>query len=470
MRLKTLLLTAALVAAVISPAAAQTPPNPFIRYSQPVIALTHARLVDGTGRPAKADMTVVIKDGRIASVGPSRATTVPAGAEVIDASGKTVIPGLVFMHEHMFYPVGELNFSEMLASFPQLYLAGGVTTARTAGTFNGYADLNLGAAIAKGLAIGPDLDVTAPYIEGQGLPVYKVHGLKDAAEAGQFVDYWAGQGATSFKAYILLSRAELKAAIDAAHAHGRKITGHLCSVTYREAAEMGIDNLEHGLGVMSDFLPGKQEDVCPFDKLSNLMDKADPDSPEVKSLIRLLVDRKVALTSTLVTFEDVVPHHPRLSERARSVLLPEMRKLYDDTQDAIDKSGPGAAEGFAKMRKMEKMFADQGGLLMAGTDPTGAGGAIPGFASKRQLELLVEEGFSFEQAVRIGSLNGAIFLGRDKEVGSVEAGKRADLVLIDGDPVAHTADVERMSVVFKAGVGYDPDKLIDAVKDTVGLR
>lgn len=470
MRLKTLMATAALALASPALAAAQQPPaNPFVAYSQPVIALTHVKLVDGTGAPARPDMTVVIKDGRFLAVGASKKTAPPPGATVIDGTGKTVIPGLVFMHEHMFYPAGELNFSEMLASFPTLYLAGGVTTARTAGTLNGYADLNLRDAIAAGAVVGPDLDVTAPYLEGKGLPVYKIHGLKDADEAQQFVDYWAGQGATSFKAYILISRAELKRAIDAAHAHGAKITGHLCSVTYREAAEMGIDNLEHGLGVMSDFIPGKQEDTCAFDKLGDLSN-VDPDSAEVKSLIRLLIDRKVALTSTLVTFEDSVPHHPRLNQQARSVLLPEARKMYDDNQDAIDRAAGAATEGFAKIKKMEKMFADQGGLLMAGSDPTGVGGAVPGFASKRQLELLVEEGFSFEQAVRIGSLNGAVFMGRDKDIGSVAPGKRADLVLIDGDPAAHAADVEKIRLVFKAGVAYDPDKMIASVRDLVGLR
>src|SRR6185437_8270463 len=150
----------------------------------------------------------------------------------------------------------------LLYSFPRLYLAGGTTTARTGGSISPYGDIKLRLAIDRRAAIGPDLDGTGPYLNGP-LPTLTMHALAGQDDATRTVNYWADEGATSFKAYTTITRAELKAAIDAAHARGLKITGHLCSVTYREAAELGIDNLEHGFGVMTDFFKGKQPDVCP---------------------------------------------------------------------------------------------------------------------------------------------------------------------------------------------------------------
>jgi imidazolonepropionase-like amidohydrolase len=445
------------------------PPSP-IRYRQPVIAITHATLVDGTGAPALRDATIVVREGRIAAVGPSRSVRVPAGAEVIDGTGKTVLPGFVFVHEHMFYPSAG-HFAAMLHSFPPLYVAGGVTTARTGGTVSPYADLNLRQAIASGAVIGPDLDVTGPYVEGRGLPVMELHGLADADEAERFVNYWADVGATSFKAYMMLRRDPLQRAIETAHRRGARITGHLCAVTYREAAAMGIDNLEHGFGAMTDFVAGKQPDVCPLAALGTLLDNVDPDSAPIRDLIAYLVARRVAVTSTLVVFEDMTPGRLRLGEEARAMLTPNARATYDAIHQAIDRAAtPAASANLAKMMRLERMFVEAGGMLLAGTDPTGAGGALPGFASQRQMQLLVEAGLSFEQAVRIGTLNGALYLGRDRDVGSIQVGKRADLILIDGDAAADPAALDRILTVFKAGIGYDRQALLNLARGQVGYR
>jgi imidazolonepropionase-like amidohydrolase len=454
-----------------APAQGQSPPPSPVRYGQPVIAITHVTLVDGTGAPALRDAAVVLRDGRIAAVGPSRRVRVPAGATLIDGTGRTLLPGFVFVHEHLFYPTGAGHFSPMLHSFPPLYLAGGVTTARTGGTVSPYADLNLRQAIASGSVIGPDLDVTGPYVEGRGLPILALHGLADADETERFVNYWADVGATSFKAYMMLRRDQLQRAIETAHRRGARITGHLCAVTYREAAAMGIDNLEHGFGAMTDFVPGKQPDVCPLAQLGTLLDNVDPDSAAVRDLIAYLVARRVAITSTLVVFEDMTPGRRRLGDEARAMLSPNARAAYEAIHQAIDRAAaPAAAANFARMMRLERMFAEAGGLLLAGTDPTGAGGALPGFASQRQIQLLVEAGLGFEQAVRVGTLNGAVYLGRDNDVGSIQAGKRADLILIDGDAAADPAALDRIVTVFKAGIGYDRQALLDLARGQVGYR
>ena len=428
-----ILLASALTCAALTSASAQmdwmdsvnpTPPPPpkqppSVVYAQDVIAFTHAQIIDGTGAAPRRDMTLISDHGRIAALGPSARVRIPAGATVIDLHGKTLLPGFVMVHEHLFYPMGQGNYDALLNSFPALYLAGGTTTARTGGTVAPDGDLNLAAAIARGETIGPDLDVTAPYLNGPGQPIYKMHILKDPADATRTVNYWAEEGATSFKAYMTLTRDELAAAVIAAHAHGLKITGHLCSVTYREAAERGIDNLEHGFAAMTDFVPDKQPDVCPPQSINSLVG-LDVNGKEIKALMALLIAHHVALTSTLTVFETFTPGRPKAPQAATSLLIPELQAAYDTAWTATqtqDRSKPYVTI-FPKLLKLEKMFADAGGTLLAGTDPTGYGGVIPGYSGKREIELLVEAGFSFPAALKIATLNGAQYLGRDATVGS----------------------------------------------------
>ena len=440
----------------------------FVAYSQPVIAFTHAEIVDGTGARPKYDQTLVIENGRIKAIGPH--VTIPAGATLIDAHGKTLLPGFVMVHEHLFYPTGQRNYSSMLYSFPRLYLAGGTTTARTGGSMSPYGDLNLKLAIDHGDAIGPDLDVTGPYLNGPGLPILKMHVLLGPDDATKTVNYWADEGATSFKTYTNITRDEMKAAIDAAHARGLKVTGHICSVTYREAAEFGIDNLEHGFAVMTDFNKDKKPDLCPMGSQQALAD-LDINSAGVKSLIDLLVKKHVALTSTLTVFETFTPGRPKTPDRALDMLIPQLRKAYEDRwaqTGTLDPYKPYTVI-FPKLMKLEKMFADAGGTLLAGTDPTGYGGVIPGFSGKREVELLVEAGFSFPQALKIATLNGAHYLGRDGDVGSLEPGKRGDIAVVEGDPSRNPSALDAMPLVFKKGVGYRSDAIFDALKGTVGL-
>ncbi len=415
-------------------------------------------------------MTLVSDHGRIAALGPSARVRIPAGATVVDLRGKTLLPGFVMVHEHLFYPLGEGNYDGLLNSFPALYLAGGTTTARTGGTVSPDGDINLAAAIARGEAIGPDLDVTAPYLNGPGQPIYKMHILKDAADATRTVNYWAAEGATSFKAYMTLSRDELAAAIAAAHAHGLKITGHLCSVTYREAAERGIDNLEHGFAAMTDFVPDKKPDVCPDHTIASLQN-LDVNGKEIKALIAFLIAHHVALTPTLTVFETFTPGRPKAPEAALALLIPQLRSAYEAGWTATQTQDRNKiyAAVFPKLMKLEKMFADAGGTLLAGTDPTGYGGVIPGFSGKREIELLVEAGFSFPAALRIATLNGARYLGRDAAVGSLAVGKRADLVVVDGDPARDAAALERIPLVFKNGIGYRSDMIFDSFRGKVGL-
>ena len=443
----------------------------YIAYSQPTIAFVHANVVDGTGAKVRRDQTLVVDKGRIVALGDAKRVKIPADAQQIDASGKTLLPGFVMMHEHLFYPTGHRAYTEMVYSFPRLYLAGGTTTMRTAGTMMPYADLNLRREIEKGAVAGPDIDVTAPYLNGPGLPILGVNALGGVDDAERMVNYWADEGVTSYKAYMQIRRDELQRIVEVAHRRGHKVTAHLCSVTYREAVDLGIDNLEHGFFVASDFVKDKQSDVCPGAKVNASLAALDIDAPEVKALVKHLVDHHVALTSTLTVFETFTPGRPKAPQAALDLLIPEIREQYEKSWDGVQaKPKPDQVALFAKLGKLEKRFVEAGGLLMAGTDPTGYGGVVPGYSSKRQIELLVENGFRFEDAIKISTLNGAKFLGRDKDIGTLEVGKRADIVVVDGDPLAQTSAIENMPLVFKNGVGYKTEAIFAAMKNTVGLN
>ena len=441
----------------------------FVTVDTPVIALTHARVIDGTGEPARDDQTLVIRDGRIIALGSSRSTTVPAGAQVLDLSGKSVIPGLVMVHEHLYYPTGPGMYGNLEESFTRLYLAGGVTSMRTGGNMNGFGDFGIKRDIDAGKKPGPWIDATAPYLEGTGLGLNQVHELTGPDDARRMVNFWADVGATSFKAYMHITRAELGAAIEEAHKRGLKVTGHLCSVTYREAAALGIDDLEHGFFVPTDFVADKKPDECPGQGAGQRAFAAlDPNGDAVRSLIAELVARRVAVTSTLTVFETFVPGRP--VPPGLQVLDPQLRAQFEQRHAALaaNTSSPYVSL-FAKARSLELAFVRAGGLLLAGTDPTGIGGVIPGYSNQRELELLVEGGFTPLEAIRIGTLNGATFLGRGNRAGSITVGKDADLVVIAGDPATRISDIRKVQIVFKQGIGYDPSKLIESVKGKVGL-
>jgi imidazolonepropionase-like amidohydrolase len=446
--------------------------TPFLASEAPVVALIHVRVIDGTGAAAREDQTVVVDHGKIAAVGPAASTPPPPGALVMDLAGHTVIPGIVGMHEHLFYPGGGgvPMYPEMAYSFPRLYLASGVTTARTAGSLEPYTDLNIKKLIESGRMPGPKLYVTGPYLEGKGAFTPQMHELVDADDATRTVNYWADEGATSFKAYMNITRAELKAAVDAAHRRGIKVTGHLCSIGFREAAAIGIDNLEHGLVVDTEFHPGKQPDVCP-PNTRNEVAGLDLSSAPAREMIADLVQHHVAVTSTLAVFEAFDGSRPPVEQRFLDALSQEAAVNYLSSR-ARSRGGadsPSAA-ALKKELEFEYAFVKAGGLLISGADPTGNGGALAGFADQRNIELLVEGGFTPVEAIRIATANGAKFLGELDRIGTVTAGKQADLVVIEGNPVARIADIRNVKLVFKEGAAYDAAKLLDSVRGQAGLR
>jgi enamidase len=452
---------------------AQRPPignaiRQFVTVDNAVVALTHVRVIDGTGAAARVDQTVILDDGMIAAVGPAANVVVPEGARVIDLTGKSVMPGMVMVHVHLYYPTGPGVYGQLGESFVRLYLAGGVTTMRTGGNVNGFMDLNMKRLVDAGNKAGPAIDATAPYLNGPNTFI-QMRVLKGPEDARRQVNYWADEGATSFKAYMQITRAELGAAIDEAHKRGIKVTGHLCSVTYAEAADLGIDNLEHAFLASTDFVANKQPDQCPGQGAGQQTIAAlDENGEPFKTLARKLIDKKVTLTTTPAVFETFTPGRP--IPPGLEVLVTPLREQFEQGFARTAKNTESIyARLFPKAMKLDLAFARMGGTLIAGTDPTGGGGVIPGYSNQRTVELLVESGFTPLEAIKIATLNGAEYLGRHKTVGSIAVGKQADLIVIAGDPSSTIADVRKVELVFKQGIGFDSARLIASVSGRVGI-
>lgn len=444
----------------------------YIDYPGGTIAITDVTVIDGTGAAPLSHQTVVMADGRISALGAAGAVTVPAGATVIAGSGKTVIPGLVMLHEHLYYTIpidGFFNVAEMPGSFPRMYLAGGVTTSRTGGSIEPQTDLTLRRLISEGKMIGPDMDCSAPYIERPGWDIPSINMIRDSTQAAREVAHWADKGCTSIKMYMHVTRGDMIATVREAHKRGMKVTGHLCTVTYREAAEIGIDDLEHGFMASSDFDEGRVADSFDYPKAHAALQQLPVNSPKMKDLIGFLIRKKVAVTSTLPVFEPYTGREVILGGGTDAV-LPVVLERVKAGWDRAQGHDSASSDLFRRELAWEKQFFDGGGLLVAGTDPTGAGRTIAGYSNWREIELLVEGGFTIPQAIQVCTLNGARYLGREKEIGTISAGKRADVVLIDGDLPADVKNIRKTAVVFKGGIGFDTQKILASVKGRVGLN
>ena len=449
--------------------------DPIITIRAPVIALTHARVIDGLGHAPLENRTVVLRDGKIESIVPAASAHVPAGAVVRDLTGKSLLPGLVMVHEHLFYSSlagGPFHVNEMEYSFPRMYLAAGVTSARTTGSMEPYTDLELKARIDDGRAFGPKLYLTAPYFDGAGTGITQLHAVPTPAAATRMVNYWADEGFTSIKVYMNLPQDVMAATITSAHQRGLQVTGHIGKVSYREAADLGIDNLEHGFMAMSDLIPGRKPGDA-GNALGNykVLENLDPASPGINDLIKLLIDRHVTLTSTLAIFETFTPGRRVAGKAELDALAPPLRESYLTRWSAINVANSEMMKkAFAKDLLLEAKFYRAGGTLVVGTDPTGYGGCLAGYGNWRAIELLVEAGLTPLEAIEVATHNGAKLLKIDAQTGSIEVGKAADLIVVNGDPSKTISDLRKAETVFKDGVGYDSQKLFDSVKSLVGIQ
>ena len=492
MRFRQLAAAAAVFAASIAAAPVLSPPAPlapevqhYVKIPGGRIALTHVRVIDGTGAAPTEDQTVLIDGPKIAAFSPRR-RPVPAGYQAIDLTGASVIPGLVGMHNHLYLSAAAEH--RRLGPFRPADHRSANELQRAAAVSRQRGDDDAHDRQRRALHRPRHETRNRRRQAGRAAPrrdrplsrrrpgafFIQNHPITSPDDARKTVAYWADQGVNSFKAYMNISRAALKAAIDEAHRHHLKVTGHLCSVTYPEAAELGIDNLEHGFFVNTQLDPGKQPDKCP-DTAGNptlLAMKPGSRRSECADLAPGEAEGGGHVDPAGVRAERAAPR--AASGRAQmDVLTPQAREAYLYLRNLTRRPGrdvtrPASRRGLQERSRPRAAVRRRGGLLIAGPDPTGNGGVIPGFGDQREIELLVEAGFTPVEAIRIATLNGATYLGLADRIGSIAPGKNADLVVIRGNPVANIADIEKVETVFKDGVGYDSAKLLDSVKGRFG--
>ena len=387
----------------------------------------------------------------------------------MDLAGHTVIPGLVGMHNHTFYTTRGRSVQLQFSS-PRLYLGTGITTARTTGGTSPYHEINMKRGIERGEIPGRGCTSPGPYLTGPG-GASTMAQVGTSEQARRIVNYWADEGVTWFKAYTDISREALASAIRAAHARGLKFTGHLCSVSFREAVRVrhrqSRARLLHQQRLRAESRAGslprrhaRQPVEGGHGRSGGEADHQRDDQEQGRDVVDPGRVRTVVPGSAAARG----PGARRAVTRSARGVLAARREF---SQRATQSTMP---ELFRRAQAFEVAFVRAGGLLGSGVDPTGVGGALQGFGDQRNYELLIEAGFTPVEAIRIMTLNGAMILGVDKDLGSVTAGKLADLVVIKGNPIATPAEIRQTTIVFKDGVGYDSAALIAAVRGLVGIR
>lgn len=443
----------------------------YIVEDAPVIALTRALVIDGTGAAPVANQTVIIRDGRITRIGPDDEVDIPENARRLALDGKALLPGWVMLHDHLYNSPTWSNppiLTEQPTSYPKLYLAAGVTSARTAGSIEPYTDLRIKEAIAAGTMVGPDFDLTAPYLEGAPGAVLQLHPLESVQAAREHVRFWADLGFTSFKAYMFITPEQLSAAIDEAHKRGLKVTGHLCSVSYREAASFGIDQIEHGFIELSDFQPDRVPGRCDPSTQQQSVAGLSADQESVQSLFSHLIEHRVTITSTLATYARMARMLPAPDDSEIAFLD---KSSTDYFHDDLARGAAHPPELFRQVMRvsmsLEAAFWRAGGRLAIGSDPVPPG-SLAGNEDLTSIELLVEAGVPPLAVIQIATQNGAEAMDIADDRGTITVGKRADLIVIDGNPSIDIKDIRNVDIVFKNGIGYDPVALRQSVIGSIG--
>jgi hypothetical protein len=440
----------------------KNPLKKYIKYNSKALAFTNTTIVDGTGSAIKYNQTLLIENGIFSAVGNSDKIKIPKKATIINLKGKTIIPGIVGMHNHLHIP----QFPDVGDVAAKLYLASGITTIQTCGAASPYKELELSKKIANGNQIGPDIIPSAPFITGVGgnpnmiIPRNETH-LRDT------IQHWLNQGVKWFKVYRNITPDDLKIVIDEAHKNNAKVRGHLCSVTFEEASKWGIDAIEHGLNSTSDFRTKKEFGVCGGSR--EYIDEIDIDSPQVIELQRLMIDNGVVLTSTLSVFEASIPNRAIADERTLQAMSPYLKNQYFKRRKAFDEQLNDLTRNnrLKRIMQFEHQYFKLGGILCSGVD---AGRhVLPGFGDHRNYQLLIEANFSTEEAIQIMTSNGAKALERS-DIGKIQVGKKADLVILNGNLVEDSSIIKNVETVFKSGFGYDPKKILNETTSEFGVN
>jgi enamidase len=427
----------------------------------PELALVGGTVIDGTGAPPRPQCTVLIRGDRIVAVGPN--LRLPDRAIKIDVAGKTILPGLVDMHGHLYANTGGEVRNEFSA-YARLYLAGGVTTVFSPGDFDPAGTIDFRDRVNLGQEVGPRILTAGPYFDHSPSKVGFIKGVHSPAEATQLFDVWKGR-IDAVKVYRSITEPELVAVIDAAHRAGKRVVGHLESVTATRAIELGIDGLEHGLFAMSE-LAHLDSKGFPGTEFMTELANLDLDGPGMRNLIAAIAERRVVIDPTTVTFQSLLPEFEPVTLDWKKYVAPTVGPNVDRDfawfQRLIEDEGPrwpvAARAALRKQGQFVKAIHDRGGIVVAGTDPVGLN-LTPGYGIHREIANLVAAGLSPVEAIKAATYNAALALHREKDLGTIETGKIADLVVVSGNPAHSIEDIGRTELVIAGGIRFDPAEL-----------
>jgi imidazolonepropionase-like amidohydrolase len=424
-----------------------------------VLALIGATLVDGTERAPVRDAVVVVQGERIVAAGPRGSVEVPPGAETLDLRGRFLIPGLVDMHAHVLVPrcdpgAAATRFDRPLSErMLGVLLRSGITTVRSPAT-----PTELGVAlrddVAAGRVVGPRIFASAEFIDGDLTPEQVRREVRDRLR--HRVDF--------IKLYARLSPEAVRAGIQEAHAAQVPVIGHLSRTSWTDAARLGIDFLTHAASWSAGELPDAKRAAYerarrergPMKARIDWLELVEPDGPEIATMVRELAERKISVDPTLVAYDSkfLAPVAARYRQNPHRAVVPELlddwQRCGTPTDDWTASDYKRMAAAWPKLLSLVKRYHDGGVLLTAGSDVTNPW-VIPGESLHQELELLVSAGLTPAEVLRIATLNGARSLGRETDFGTIEPGRRADLIVLTRDPIARIGDTRAIDRVMHDG-------------------
>lgn len=400
-----------------------------------VTAIMGGRLIDGTGRPAVEDSVVLLRGGKIVAAGPAASIQVPKGAEFVDAKGKSVLPGLWEMHAH---------FEQV--EWGPIYLATGVTTARDVGNEREFI-VAARDAIAAGRGIGPRL-LMAGVVDGSGPFSLGVIRVDTPEQAREQVQKYKAAGFQQIKIYSSVKPDILKVVTAEAHRLGMTVTGHIpFGMNAIQGIEDGMDQINHIEYLTAVLVDPKSQTI-------------DPDAPNVKRAIKLLLEHHTVVDPTLALME-IITHS---TDKPISAFEPGILRVAPELREGLETIGVPPQRGehmaavFRSMVAAVRLLHQAGVPIVAGTDQS-----IPGFSLDREIELHVQAGFTPMEAIQSATLVAARAMGMEKDSGTIEPGKRADVILVDGNPLENISDIRKVSMVFAGGKMYRPPALWTSV-------
>ena len=413
----------------------------------PTLAITGATLIDGTGAAPVEDAAVVIHKGRIVAAGPRAKVKIPHGAQIVDAQGKTILPGLWDMHAH---------FEQV--EWGPIYLAAGVTTVRDCGNELEFITA-VRDAIAQGRGLGPRL-LLAGVVDGSGPMAIGVERVDTPEQARLRTNRYHAAGFQQMKIYSSVTLENLKAVADEAHHLGMTVTGHVPQgLTAYQTVPAGEDQINH-ISYIADIMQPPLPDNATRAERRNAAANLDVDSAEAKKALTFLKDHHTVVDPTIALFELFTA----TTAKPPASFEPGINKIPQVLAQQLTDVGPPNENSEVGEKIFQKSIAIVGALhrsgvpIMAGTDQ-----AVPGHSLHREIELYVQAGFTPMEAIQAATLVPARVLGLEKETGTVEKGKRADLILINGNPLEDIHNTRNVEYVITNGTMYHTAELWQSV-------